>query len=219
MDGCKTGGMIYLSRYDSPFRIRLQNVETLPEGFLKCNKLHDLELTSVEKIGTECFMGLKFKNMGSVVSLIERLEKIPKGAFYIAKDLKGNKMAVSLQKCRYIGSQAFMLCQCLDESKSETAALGKIGSLAFSRSSVRGIIVEAFADQLVIRYQAFNYNYCLALQSVRLIGAIQADTSLFQEVETEKRCVIELSYVPEEQLRQIFIGAGDKRVVCVHLQE
>ncbi len=63
-----------------------------------------------------------------------------------------------------------MLCQCLDESKSETAALGKIGSLAFLRSSVRGIIVEAFADQLVIRYQAFNY--CLALQSVRLIGAI-----------------------------------------------
>lgn len=63
-----------------------------------------------------------------------------------------------------------MLCRCLDESKSETATLGKIGSLAFLRSSVRGIIVEAFADQLVIRYQAFNY--CLALQSVRLIGAI-----------------------------------------------
>lgn len=95
--------------------------------------------------------------------------------------------------------------------------MGKIGSLAFLRSSVRGIIVEAFADQLVIRYQAFNY--CLALQSVCLIGAIQADTSLFQEVGTEKRCVIELSYVPEEQLRQIFIGVGDKCVVCIHLQE
>lgn len=98
MDGCKTGGMIYLSHYRGPFQIRLQNVETLPEGFLKCNKLHDLELTSVEKIGTECFMGSKFKNMGSVVSLIERLEKIPKGAFYITKDLKGNKMAVSIAK-------------------------------------------------------------------------------------------------------------------------